>query len=361
MWWPQQAGYEGAMAIEELLKLVAPPATPVEAGGAARWAEVEQSLGSRLPSDLRDFATHYGSGYFVRPFDVNVFNPFDPSYLGQIRGRCVQLRTERGLAEGSGKPYGVFPDRPGWLPWGWSERDGFCWVTEGEPEDWPLLLISDRCKNFQQLQMPMTSFLARLFSGQLRPFFVVNAGIRLGKPAQFVQLQRQPAFDSRLPQPVLALETARLSLHPYPWKGEWFPPDTLGRPTGARVVLGPGSYHNFWNGFSAVGFTVCPDWWQELPEPRRKWRRGQLLGWRLGGPGGTALHNLVPLTWFAQRILWSQEIGAATSVCLGAHISYSVQAMYEGTNRYPSRIAFEYEHLPGSPGSGKVALSFENK
>src|SRR5262249_24601000 len=128
------------MAIEELMRVVAPPERPVDIGDAVKWAEVEQLLGTRLPRDLYDFATHYGSGRIARPLDVGVLNPFAASYPDSLRALSRHLRDRRGLPDRRAMPYGVFPDQPGWLIWGTSDSDRFCWVTEGEPDAWPLLL-----------------------------------------------------------------------------------------------------------------------------------------------------------------------------------------------------------------------------
>lgn len=348
------------MAIEELLRVVAPPRDPLATGDMVRWAEVERMLGTRLPQDYRDFATRYGSGRFLRPFDLAVLNPFSASYPACLRELSDLLRDRRGLPDQHNIPYGVFPDRPGWLLWGVSDGDSFCWVTEGEPDAWPVLIISDRT-SFQQLQMPMTTFLTRLFSEQLQLFFVIHGGITFHQPPRFVASRPPEHLATGSPQPPAPVWGPGANRPPCPWEGEWFPPDELGRPTGARVVMGPGTGNSRWNGFAAETFTVYPAWWHELPAPRHRWRRGLLLGWRLGGPAGTALHNLVPLTWKAQTILWAQEGGVALAVFSGARMSYSVRTTYEGTNRYPSGVTLEYRFLPGFPGSGGAGpLTIDN-
>jgi hypothetical protein len=249
------------MAIEELLRLVPPPEHPVETGDAARWEEVERLLGTRLPQDYRDFATHYGSGLFVNFLGLWVLNPFAPSYLEQLRYYSDFLRTQRGLPERYGVPYGVFPDQPGWLLWGGTTNgDDLCWVTEGEPEAWPLLLISDYCRQFQQLRMPMTTFLAGLLTGSVQAFFAIQGGLTVGQPARFISRGHpQPAPAAEKPAAVSGWDKEADRFR-CPWEGEWFPPDELGRPTGARVVLGPGRQDSRWNGFAADGFTVYPEW-----------------------------------------------------------------------------------------------------
>jgi hypothetical protein len=352
------------MAIDELLRAVAPPAQPLETGDAARWAEVEHLLGTRLPRDLYDLATRYGSGCFD-PLGLEVFNPFAPSYPNQLRYESGFLRVMRGLSRRQPFPYGVFPERPGWLSWGRCHGcDCLCWVTEGEPDAWLILIPSDHCRHFQQLGMPLTSFLASLFTGGVQAFFAIQTGfIQTG----FTFDERIVFVPSRRPHqaPPAGAPSSRdvwdADGPPCPWEGEWFPPDELGRPTGVRVILGPGRRDSSWNGFAAEGFTVYPDWWCELPEPRRRWRRGQLLGWRLGGPAGTALHNMIPLTWAAQTSMWAHERSVAGEVHKGSRKICTVRVTYEGANRYPATVRFQDEYVPGFPmGSGVFDWTIHN-
>jgi hypothetical protein len=160
------------VSLAELLQVVTPPEHPLETGDAARWTEVERRLGTRLPEDYRDFGLRYGSGYFDDPgrLMVYVWNPFSPRYVQEVECCCEHLRKDRGdLPKEPNLPYGVFPHQPGWLPWG-NDIDGslLCWLTEGAPDDWPVILLSPERTSFQQLPLPLTTFLARVFSRQLR-------------------------------------------------------------------------------------------------------------------------------------------------------------------------------------------------
>jgi hypothetical protein len=165
------------MAIAELLRAVPPPVRPVEPGDAVQWGEIQETLGIRLPGDYHDFGLRYGSGYFEDSgrLIVTVWNPFQIDYPRAVKAACRDLRGVRHLRgvrtlpEEGNNPYGVFPDQPGWLPWG-NDIDGnfLCWLTEGEPESWPIILYApDRC-GFQQLRLPMTTFLAKAFTRQLQ-------------------------------------------------------------------------------------------------------------------------------------------------------------------------------------------------
>jgi hypothetical protein len=62
-------------------------------------------------------------------------------------------------------PYSLFPERPGLLPWG-SDDNGntLCWLTEGEPHEWPIIAKVCRYNYYEHHRMSMTSFLAGCFT-----------------------------------------------------------------------------------------------------------------------------------------------------------------------------------------------------
>jgi hypothetical protein len=160
------------MAIADLLAVVPAPQAPVDAGPAKRWSALKKSARIAFPDDYREFGLRYGSGYFDDPGRLLVFvsNPFGPDYLRELEQCCDELRKDRcDLRKKRRIPYGVFPHRPGWLPWG-TDMDGslLCWLTEGEPDQWPIILLSAERSSFQQLQLPMTTFLAHAFTRQIR-------------------------------------------------------------------------------------------------------------------------------------------------------------------------------------------------
>jgi hypothetical protein len=179
------------MAIEELSRVVPPPTNTIYTGDASQWAEIEHGLGIRLPQDYRQLCQVYGSGCFDDPGRLMVFvrNPFDPDYFHELECTCDQLRRERhDLRKEPNRPYGVFPHQPGWLPWG-SDIDGslLCWLTEGESEAWPVLLLSSDHTGFQQVYLPMTTFLARAFTRQIQTTLWHNPLFFAGpEPIRFV-------------------------------------------------------------------------------------------------------------------------------------------------------------------------------
>lgn len=166
------------MAIEDLLKLIPPPASQLKTVDKHRWKKNEKALGIHLPTDYFDYVRFYGSGCFDDHGRLLIFvwNPCARFYLKDLRRICEDLCWSRELDPRSTNcPYGVFPSRPGWLPWG-SDMDGnlMCWLTEGEPDQWPLILLTSDHTGFQQLDMPMTTFLARAFTRKIQSILWAN-------------------------------------------------------------------------------------------------------------------------------------------------------------------------------------------
>jgi hypothetical protein len=74
----------------------------------------------------------------------------------------------KALAEADDYPYGAFPPTPGLILW--ADDDNGCmlfWLTEGDPDRWPILVTPPDGYSWERFELPMTAFLARAFSRQL--------------------------------------------------------------------------------------------------------------------------------------------------------------------------------------------------
>lgn len=150
------------MAIEELVKVKAPPAQPIHAGPIERWTEIEGTLGLKLPKDLYDFCLRYGSGKFGDT--IRILNPFSGSYTDSIKEICSCYRDLR-RDEGEGfVPHPVYPESPGLFPWG-DDVNGHMmfWLTEGHPDQWPTILLTIDGQS-ERINSTMTTFLAKSLS-----------------------------------------------------------------------------------------------------------------------------------------------------------------------------------------------------
>jgi hypothetical protein len=155
--------------LERLRRLLPPPANPVEAGRPEGWAEVEAALGTGLPTDFKAFTELYGSGT-IDDF-LYLFNPFTQGQDGNLlaeKNRVLAAYRQTRARFPERLPLPPFPEQGGVLPLGRTDNgDELYWVTQGPPDQWPVMLLEARAA-LQELQpMPVTGFLGALAANQL--------------------------------------------------------------------------------------------------------------------------------------------------------------------------------------------------
>jgi len=153
------------MSIQELMSVVKAPSRPLETGDKRAWAKLEADLGLQLPSDLYEFGLHYGTGRFWQG-EIEVLNPFSKLYHKFLESEINRLRLAREL--GLDVPYESYPKRPGLFPWGRVDGGTMYWLTDGQPEFWPIVLQKIRPSEWERLEMPMTTFLAKALKNELK-------------------------------------------------------------------------------------------------------------------------------------------------------------------------------------------------
>ena len=152
------------MSINQLLQIVPPPEQPLQVGTLARWREIEAQMGLVLPNDLYELSTRYGSGWFC---NVHIHNPFATDYQETIHHVLDMFRVLREDLGAEAVPYPLFPEHPGLYPAGSEDNGGVIfYLTQGNPDDWPLLLWDKRTK-WEQLNMSVTTFLVRTLKKDL--------------------------------------------------------------------------------------------------------------------------------------------------------------------------------------------------
>jgi hypothetical protein len=105
--------------LEQLRRLLPPPADPVEPGRPDGWAEVEGALGTELPADFKAFTELYGSGT-VDDF-LYLFNPFTTGQDGNLlveKDRVLPGYRQTRARYPERLPLPAFPDPGGVLPLG---------------------------------------------------------------------------------------------------------------------------------------------------------------------------------------------------------------------------------------------------
>ncbi|MER6110665.1 SMI1/KNR4 family protein [Streptomyces hirsutus] len=122
----------------DLVRLVPPPAAPVDARG--NWAAVEAGLGVRLPGDYKWLVETYGWGEFCDYLYLRT--PFGTS---EHNGVAWQNGRLSGVPERDQEyyPYPLHPAPGGLLIWGTTmDADRLCWLTVGAAETWPVVVWS---------------------------------------------------------------------------------------------------------------------------------------------------------------------------------------------------------------------------
>jgi hypothetical protein len=155
--------------LERLRQLLPPPADPVEPGRPDGWAEVETAIGTQLPGDFKAFTELYGSG-MVDDF-LYLFNPFAAGQDGNLlveKDRVLAAYRQTRARFTDRLPLPPFPEDGGVLPLGRTENgDELYWVTERDPDDWPVALLESRAAFLEVHPMPVTGLLAALAANQL--------------------------------------------------------------------------------------------------------------------------------------------------------------------------------------------------
>jgi hypothetical protein len=123
------------VTIATLTALIPPPADPIDATGD--WDAAERDLGTAFPADFKDLIKTYGTGMFG---GLWLANPLRPWGREAIRERIAGFRELREACEFA---LPLFPEQPGFLPWG-SDSNGhlYCWWADGSPDSWPVAQVA---------------------------------------------------------------------------------------------------------------------------------------------------------------------------------------------------------------------------
>ncbi|WP_395142486.1 SMI1/KNR4 family protein [Armatimonas sp.] len=124
--------------IEELIRLVAPPAVPKNVPSVEEWELYEVALGCAFPSDYKQIINTYGNGWFANWIMLsppkNIVDNLKP--LGELLGMSMS-RWE--------KPYTFYPRENGLMHCGIDDGNSFfTWKTLGPPDSWTLINFPNR-------------------------------------------------------------------------------------------------------------------------------------------------------------------------------------------------------------------------
>jgi hypothetical protein len=177
--------------VEDLISLAPPPERRVDAGSLSQWTEVEHTLGIVLPDDYKLITNVYGTGDFNDLFYL--FNPFSkikgmnllwhagiPDSLAKEKKsrsahrRVPNLEKYKRLRIEYPKscPLPPYPEPGGLLPLGGDTNGGEAyWLTEGRPDQWPLIFLPHGLTPVERHPRSLLEFLVLWLSGELPECF----------------------------------------------------------------------------------------------------------------------------------------------------------------------------------------------
>jgi hypothetical protein len=137
------------------------------------WEAIERKLQTGLPRDYKAFADDFGLGRiggFLWVFMPDQANSHLDLYEQTLRHgeTLAQLRND----ELYPVPFDSFPAGGGLIPWGITDNGDTCyWKTDGEPDEWQVVVTDDRMNDWERFAMGFSEFLRQLLSGG------VNSGV----------------------------------------------------------------------------------------------------------------------------------------------------------------------------------------
>lgn len=155
------------MTIENLTKVVPPPAAPLDVFPGP-WSAIEAELGVALPADYKDFARLYGSGSFMEFVWIWVPRSSDhgAGFVRRVREACHGFRS-------MAMQHPIWPSPGGLLPLGWTDNnDHLFWLPQAEPESWRVLVWDRGAQeglDIEAFDCDLTDFLAGLATGDITP------------------------------------------------------------------------------------------------------------------------------------------------------------------------------------------------
>lgn len=152
-----------------LIRLMAPP---VGAGVTVDWEAVQRAWGLVFPADFKAFLAHYGDGLPDLDLSVLVPSTVTPENWdepGAPIGGMGFITADTRATWVDTAPTGMDVAAEDLVTWGADgSADLYCWLTHGDPEDWPVVLFSHGDDTWTRFDCGMTEFLWRVLSADSR-------------------------------------------------------------------------------------------------------------------------------------------------------------------------------------------------
>ena len=122
----------------------------------------------RLPADYSEFLQAYGAGGFneyVMTYSVENPNPYF-DILEASREATVELEEFGELLDEPWPQFRLWPEPGSLVRWGEvAGEEGFYWLAEGEPDDWPIVVLRPTEQIDDRLTISTTEFILAQLEG----------------------------------------------------------------------------------------------------------------------------------------------------------------------------------------------------
>lgn len=155
------------MDLCELIKLLPPPAKPVDAPTHAIWHSVERKLRLVMPGDYKQFISTYGVGC-IDGF-LWVFSPASENVYLNLSSQILDgAETLRQLRDDWREDisYPIYPDPGGVVPWGGTDNGHTLYWMGGTHES-SIVVQDARTPEWCSFRMSITGFLIALLSRRI--------------------------------------------------------------------------------------------------------------------------------------------------------------------------------------------------
>ncbi|MFJ2398987.1 SMI1/KNR4 family protein [Streptomyces sp. NPDC087843] len=153
---------------EVLTELLLPPRPG--SGLAVDWAAVEEAWGTGFPSDYKSLIAHYGDvllGDYLQVIAPTTVTPDRCDEPGAPRGGMGLITADTRDTWTDTAPTEIEAEPEELVTWGAaSSADFFCWLTRGEPDNWPVLVFSHGDDAWIQHDFGTAEFLVRVLNAQ---------------------------------------------------------------------------------------------------------------------------------------------------------------------------------------------------
>lgn len=131
------------MSIDELMRMVRPPSTPLHTGSKELQTQIEEILAIQSPPDYWEILAAYGRGKFQSSnFELRIYNLY--SISPPERCKTVLEMERESLESISELSFGIYPDRPGLFAFGGDVNgNSLYWNTVGDPLDWSVVVCPE--------------------------------------------------------------------------------------------------------------------------------------------------------------------------------------------------------------------------